>query len=150
MKKYLFLALLSLFIVVIIIVPKDFVPKSDDIDYSLIENEEKIDVYFVRDKEIIGIPLLKKQEDKFEMIFDVYKYLTEKSNAVYLEYRTCLNLNSKLLTYEIIGDDIHLNVTENFLDVKEEDLTFFYAQIYYSYKELGFKEVYIKINGQNI
>ena len=150
MKRYIFLTILCLFTIIIILVPKDFIPKDREIEYEIIEEDNKYFVYFINNNHLVGIPLIEKEMDKYDMIFEVYKYLTEKSNAIMEEYYTCLNLNSKLITYEILGNNIILNVTENFLHIKEEKLYLAIAQLKYSYKEIGYKDVMIKINGQII
>lgn len=150
MKKYLFLTLLCLFTIIIILIPKDFIPDSGEIEYEIINEKEKYSIYYINDENLISIPLVNKDTDKYELIFEVYKYLTEKSNSASIDYITCLNLNSKLLTYEIIGNHLYLDVTDNFLDIPDDYITFAYAQLYYSYKEIGYSKVYVRINGQII
>ena len=100
-------------------------------------------VYYVKDNKVIGVPIEKKNNDKYELIDLTFKYLTEKSNSVSIDYNTYLNLNAKLSSYEIRGSDIYLEVSDNFFKINNKDILFALAQVLYSYKELGFRDVYI-------
>ena len=143
MKKYQVFIILILITLVILLLPKDIITKKNEIFYEVITEDELIYVYYVKDKKVIGVPLRKSNVDKYEQINLTFKYLTEKSNSVSSLYDTYLNLNSKLVSYEIRGDDIYLEVSDNFFDVDKKDIIFILAQVLYSYKELGYSEVYI-------
>ena len=106
-------------------------------------------VYYVKDGNIIGIPL-EAQKDKYENISLAFKYLTEKSNIAPVSYQTNLNLNSKLVSYEIRNNDIYLEVSDEFLSVKPSNTTLLLSQVLYTYKEMGFDEVYILNKGEII
>ena len=80
----------------------------------------------------------------------VFKYLTEKSNFVSTIYNTNLNLSSKLLSYEIRNNDIYLEVNDHFLNIKQANTLLALSQVLYSYKDLGYDEVYILNKGEII
>ena len=143
MKKYLFFIILILFLLVIILIPKDFKSKDNEIYYEVIDEKEVFYVYYVKDNKVIGVPIERVNNDKYELIDLTFKYLTEKSNSVSIDYNTYLNLNAKLSSYEIRGADIYLEVSDNFFKIDDEDILFALAQVLYSYKELGFRDVYI-------
>ena len=143
MKKYLFFIIFILFLLVILLIPKDFKNKDNEIYYEVINEKEVFYVYYVKDNKVIGVPIEKKNNDKYELIDLTFKYLTEKSNSVGIYYDTYLNLNAELSSYEIRGADIYLEVSDNFFKIDNKDILFALAQVLYSYKELGFSDVYI-------
>ncbi len=148
MKKYMFLIVFILFLSIILLLPKDIMNKNNKIDYEIIKDNELLYVYYVTDNKVVGVPLDKDGADKYELIELVFKYLTEKSNSVDKKYHTLLNLNTKLLSYELKAKDIYLEVSDNFFDITKEDTIFVLAQILYSYKELGYEEIYIISDGK--
>lgn len=143
MKKYMFFVILILTTILILLIPKDIMPDKDEIYYEVISEKDFFYVYYVKDKKVIGVPIEKKNNDKYELIDLTFKYLTEKSNSVGINYDTYLNLSAKLSSYEIRGSDIYLEVSDNFFKIDNEDILFALAQVLYSYKELGFSDVYI-------
>ena len=143
MKKYLFFIIFILFLLVILLIPKDFKNKDNEIYYEVINEKEVFYVYYIKDNKVIGVPIERLNNDKYELIDLTFKYLTEKSNSVSVDYNTYLNLNAKLSSYEIRGADIYLEVSDNFFKIDNEDILFALAQVLYSYKELGFSDVYI-------
>lgn len=150
MKKYIFITLFMLASLVILLLPLDIITKNNEIDYELIKEAEPTYVYYVSNNQIVGVPIKFDEKNKYELIDAVFKHLTEKSNSVARQYHTKVNLNSKLLSYELRKDDIYLEVTDNFFEIDEEDILFALAQILYTYKELGFDEVYVTNNGKII
>ena len=148
MKIYVFSILLLLSSLIIVLLPKDIITKNYETEYEIINSKEYIYVYYIDNKKLVGIPVEVEVEDRFLLIDVVFKYLTEKSNSVF--YATNLNLNSKLLSYDIRGSSIYLEVNDPFLDIKDEDTLLGLSQLLYSYKELGYKEVYILNNGEVI
>ena len=143
MKKYLIFIIFILFLLVILLIPKDFKNKDNEIYYEVINEKEVFYVYYIKDNKVIGVPIERLNNDKYELIDLTFKYLTEKSNSVDIYYNTYLNLNAKLSSYEIRGADIYLEVSDNFFKIDNEDILFALAQVLYSYKELGFSDVYI-------
>lgn len=150
MKKYMFCTLFILTSLVILLLPKDIMTKKQEIDYEILEEKAPLYVYYVNNNKIYGVPIECREENKYKLIELAFKYLTEKSNSVDEIYYTCLNLNTKLVSYEVRKNDIYLEVTNNFLEIKEGNVLFALAQVLYSYKELGFDEVYITNNGKII
>ena len=148
MKKYIFFTVFILSTLIILLTPKDIITKEYKIEYELIENKDYIYVYYVSDERLVGVPIYSKEKDKYKLIDLVFKYLTEKSNSVGLEYQTLLNLNSKLLSYELRGKDIYLEIDDNFLNIKNEVTLLALSQLLYTYKELGYKEVFIEHEGE--
>ena len=143
MKKYLFFIIFILFLLVILLIPKDFKNKDNEIYYEVINEKEVFYVYYIKDNKVIGVPIERLNNDKYELIDLTFKYLTEKSNSVGIYYDTYLNLNAELSSYEIRGADIYLEVSDNFFKIDNRDILFALAQVLYSYKELGFSDVYI-------
>ena len=148
MKKYIFSVIFILMSLIIILLPKDNITKKYEIEYEMIDYKEYIYVYYVDNGKLIGIPIEVTNNDKFILIETVFKYLTEKSNSVI--YETYLEVNSKLTSYEIRGDNIYLEVNDIFLDLKDKKTLLGLSQILYSYKELGYKEVFILNDGKII
>lgn len=144
-KKYIFGVIFILIIVIIILLPKNIIPKEIEIDYEIIKEKEVNYIYFLEDETVVGIPFYDLEKNKYTLIEEIFKYLTEKSNSVSKEYHSELNLNSKLISYELRGDDIYLEVSDDFFKIDRPLLAL--AQVLYTYKELGFGEIYIMNNG---
>ena len=145
-----FITLFILTSLIILLLPKDIITKKSEIDYEVIKEIEAKYVYYISDHKLVGVPIITEDVNKYELITLVFKYLTEKSNSVAKKYHTALNLNTKLVAYELRGDDIYLEVTDNFLQIEKEITLLALAQVLYSYKELGFSEVYITNNNKII
>ena len=148
MKKYMLYTISILFLLIIILLPKDIIPKKYEIDYELIKEENIKYIYYVKEENVYGYPVVIEESNKFKLIPIVFSYLTEKSNSVSKEYHTKLNLNSKLVSYEIINNDIYLELSNEFYNMKKDDAILALAQVLYSYKEMGFDEVYFKKDGK--
>ena len=150
MKKFIFCTILILSSIVILLLPKDIIPKSYEIEYGIIETKKTFYIFYLEKDMIVGVPIEIQEDNKFKLIELVFKYLTEKSNSVNPIYHTCLKLNAKLLSYEIRDDDIYLEVTSDFFKIDDDDALYALAQVLYTYKELGFTEVFITQNNQVI
>lgn len=149
MKKYMFLVIFILSTLLILLIPKDIITKNYEIEYEIINPKEKIYVYYIKEGKLIGVPI-EEDGDKFQKIDMVFKYLTEKSNFVSTIYNTNLNLSSRLLSYEIRNNDIYLEVNDHFLNIKQANTLLALSQVLYSYKDLGYDEVYILHKGEII
>ena len=150
MKKFIFSTILILSSIVILLLPKDIIPKSYEIEYGMIGTKRTSYIYYLEKDMVIGVPVEIQEDNKFKLIELVFKYLTEKSNSVNPMYHTCLKLNSKLLSFEIRDDDIYLEVTSDFFEIDDDDALYALAQVLYTYKELGFTEVFITQDNQVI
>ena len=148
MKKYVFIVLFLLVLSIIILFPRDFDNKNIKIDYEIIEEKTPNYVYFVKDDKVYGLDLILNSKSKYELIEEVFLYLSEKSNSVSEEYYTSLNFNTKLLSYSINQNNLFLEVSSDFFNTSKEDSKYALAQIYYTYKELGFNDIYITYNGK--
>lgn len=144
-KKYIFIVLVGLLTIVILLIPKNIIPKEIKIEYEMINEKQTRYIYYLEDDIVVGVPFYNLDGNRYVLIEEVFKYLTEKSNAVAKEYHSELNLSSTLESYEIKGDDIYLEVSDNFFLIDNPLLAL--AQVLYTYKELDFKEVYIINNG---
>ena len=147
MKKYIFFVVFILSSLIILLIPKDIITKEYKIEYELLELKKHVYVYYVSDDRLIGVPIYTDESDKYKLISIVFQYLTEKSNSVEQEFNTFMNLNAKLLSYEIRNNDIYLEVNDSILNIKKENTLLGLSQLLYTYKELGYQEVYIVNNG---
>ena len=150
MKKFIFGTILLLSSISILLLPKDIIPKNYEIEYEVIETKKTSYIYYLEQDMLVGVPVEIAEVNKFKLIEIVFKYLTEKSNSVNPVYHTCLKLNAKLLSYEIRNNDIYLEVTSNFFEIDDKDVLYALAQVLYTYKELGFTEVFITKDNQII
>ena len=150
MKKFIFSTIFILFTIVILLLPKDIITNKYKIEYEFVETKKISYIYYVKENVLIGVPVEVEDDNKYKLIELVFKYLTEKSNSVESIYHTCLKLNSKLLSYEIRNNDIYLEVTDDFFEVDNDVVLYVLAQVLYTYKELGFDEVFITKNNQVI
>ena len=148
MKKYMCITVSILFLLIILLLPKDIIPKKIEIDYEVIKQDTPVYIYYVKNENIIGYPIHIEEKNKFKLINIVFTYLTEKSNSVSKEYHSELNLSSKLLSYDIRNNDIYLEVSDDFYKIKDEDTILALAQVLYTYKELGYDEVYLTKDGK--
>jgi hypothetical protein len=129
--------------IVILLLPRDIITKNYEIEYDVVKKQNTLYVYFIDDNNVVGVPIETLEDNKFKLIELAFKYLTEKSNSVDAKYHSCLKLSAKLTSYEIRGDDLYLEVTSNFYDIKETDTLYALAQVLYTYKEFGFNEVFL-------
>ena len=56
--------------------------KNIKIDYELEKERVKTYVYYVADKEVVGVPIYDISSNKYTQIKEVFMYLTQKSNYV--------------------------------------------------------------------
>ena len=150
MKKYMLFVLSILLVVVFSLLPINIFNTKYPIDYELEKADEVNYIYFIEDNDVIGVPIYNLSENKYTKIKEVFLYLTEKSNSVDVKYNTYLNLNTKLISYEIKKDDLFLELSGDFFKMEKEVSLFALAQILYTYKELGFQNVFLKNNGEVI
>lgn len=144
MKKFIFSTIFILSTIITILIVNIFIPKKTIITYELIEEENTNYIYFVSGDILVGLPIKTPNKTKYELIEEYFLYLTSKSNSVSKEYHTKLVLSSTLISYEIQNDDLYLEVSDNFFNIKEEDIKYVFGQILYSYNELGYKKIYLK------
>ena len=143
MKKYISIVILTLSTVITILIFDLFITNKKEISYELIQNDSYKYVYYVKDDELIGVPIKMENMSKYELIEVYFEYLSSKSNSVSKEYHTKLVLSSTLLSYEIKNTDLYLEVSDNFFDISSEDITYAIAQIVYSYQEIGYEEIFL-------
>ena len=137
-----------LFIITLLLLPMNSIFKTIKINYELKDEANKTYIYYSSNNEIIGVANYNISNNKYERIKEVFQYLTEKSNSVSEKYQTNLNLNSKLVSYEVVSNDIFLEVNEHFFDIENSKALLVLTQINHSYKELGFNDIYLKFNGK--
>ena len=134
--------------IIILILPKGVFSKKGKLDYELIGEKTATYIYYVKENEIVGIPIYDLSENKYLLIHEVFSYLSIKSNSIDLGYDTCLKLNTKLLGYEIIGKNIYLDVEESFFSLDKSKSLYALAQVLYSYQSIGYERVFFRNNGQ--
>lgn len=136
------------FIVLLVFISLSLLPRKKEIkiNYELIKNENKIVIYYVYDDKLFGVPIL-SYSDKYQMIEDAFSLLTNKSNMAPLGYNSKLIPSSKLESYEIFNNDLFLDFSNDFYRAKKEDINLVLGQIYYTYLELGYDNVYIVEDG---
>lgn len=140
LKKYIFAVFLILICLTVIIIPKE----KTDLTYEYLEEKETIIIYYVSDEQVIGINMPKTSSNKYMLIEEAFAYLTSKANTS--NYASCVNLSTKLISYEIRNDAIYLNVTSDFYRIDDSKVDLALAQILYTYKNLNYKKVFIKID----
>ena len=82
MKKYMVSVISLLFIAVMLLLPVNVFKKNIKIDYELEKERVKTYVYYVADKEVVGVPIYDISSNKYTQIKEVFMYLTQKSNYV--------------------------------------------------------------------
>lgn len=147
MKKYMICVISLLFVIVLLLLPVNIFKNKIDITYELEKEKNITYVYYVEGIEVVGVPIYNLSSNKYTQIKEVFMYLTTKSNSVNEKYETYLNLNTKLVSYEVLNDSIYLEVDDSFFKIKEEKTNLILGQILYTYQELGFKNIYLKHNG---
>jgi len=150
MKKYMIIVILILFSIVVLLIPNNIFSKKNKLEYGIIDESNPNYVYYLKNDEIVGVPIYTLSTNKYKLIEEVFEYLTSKSNSVSELYETTLNLSSQLLSYEIIGNKIFLDLSNEFMKTESNDIKYALAQIKYSYLELGFEEIYLKNNNKQI
>lgn len=148
MKKYMFGVISLLMAVVLFLLPNNLFGNRIKINYELEKEKEAIFIYYVVENEIIGVPIYNISTDKYTQIKEVFMYLTEKSNGVNEKYETYVNLNTKLISYDVIHDSIFLEINDSFFVMDEEDTNYTLGQILYTYQDLGFKNIFLKYEGK--
>lgn len=143
MKKYMLGVLFSLSTVITILLTSIIMSEKLDIKYELIKSSSYKYIYYIKDEELIGVPVKLENSSNFELIEVYFEYLTSKSNSVGKEYYTSLIPSSELLSYEIKNEDLYLEVSDNFMKVDNSDWVYVIGQLVYSYQELGYEEIYI-------
>lgn len=147
MKKYMICVISLLFVIVLLLLPVNIFKNKIDITYELEKEKNITYVYYVEGIEVVGVPIYNLSSNKYTQIKEVFMYLTTKSNSINEKYETYLNLNTKLVSYEVLNDSIYLEVDDSFFKIKEEKTNLILGQILYTYQELGFKNIYLKHNG---
>ena len=147
MKKYMISVISILFVIVLFLLPTNIFKNKIEITYELEKEKNITYVYYGLEGEIVGVPIYDISSNKYTQIKEVFMYLTTKSNYINEKYETYLNLNAKLVSYEVLNDDIYLEIDNSFFKIDNNNTNLVLGQILYTYQELGFKNIYLKHNG---
>ena len=143
-KKYIFGVISLLVLFIFIVIPKD----KKELSYQYLEEAPKITVYYVDDNKLIGVLLPYESENKYDLIKETFNYLTEKANST--AYQSMINLSTKLVSYEVRNKTLYLNLSDDFFRTNLENTTLAIGQIFYTFKELGYVDIYLLNNNEII
>lgn len=118
-------------------------------EYFLEDNSEKVCVFYTKGSNVYGIGLTKRSANKYDLINEVFDYLTCNKNYAPIEYKSYLSNSTKLLHYKINNDNLTLVVDSNFLLYEKGKEGLILSCMYESYKLLGYNKVHLEINGYN-
>ncbi len=113
-------------------------------------NQQKVCAFYVNDNKVYGVFLPQKSDNQYDLINEVYEYMTTNKNYAPAGYKSYLSNSSKLLYYKILNDTLTIHVDSNFMYYEKGKEEYIVSCLYESYKLLGYSKLNIEIEGYSL
>lgn len=113
---------------------------------------EKVDtvyhnIYYYDNEKLVYIEYSFNDIIEVDHLFDL---LTNKSNSIKQDYDTKLIITTKLIDYEVVDNNLVLNVDEEFLRFEVESSYQILSQLRNTFSNLGYEYLFIKVNNESL
>ncbi len=141
--KYKLLITVAIFLSVFVIRLSFINDSFDNCDFVYEKKEQyKHDVYYYDNNTLVYVTITFDEQIEISYLFDL---LTNKSNTISNDYDTKLVVSTQLINIETSGNNLVINLTEEFLRYKEEECYQIYLQLKNTFSNLDFQTLFINV-----
>lgn len=100
-------------------------------------------VYYYDSTKLVYIDIV---FDNNVSVVELFDLLSNQSNSIKEDYDTKIITSTKLLSYEVVNEELHINLSDDFLRYNEEECFLIYNQLRNTFSNLGYTSLKIKVD----